>query len=66
MKKTAETAYRVPLFDRIFPPKTIVLANGHSVKQPRSRMPLITLIIVALILTQIFSPDVFNIQAKTF
>ena len=90
MKKTAETAYRVPLFYRIFPPKTIVLANGHSVKQPRSRMPLITLIIVALIymsirltgfdlgiiarrghqftviLTQIFSPDVFNIQAKTF
>ncbi len=85
-----QAAYKMPLFDRIFKPKTLVLANGHTVQQPRSRMPLIALLILVLIylsvkltgfdlsiiarrghqftviLSQIFSPDVFNITAKAF
>ncbi len=90
MKKKNDTGYRVPLFDRVFRPKKIVLANGHTVEQPRSRMPLILGIIVLLIylsikltgfdlgiiarrghqflviLSQIFSPDLFNIKASTY
>ena len=49
MKKKNDTGYRVPLFDRVFRPKKIVLANGHTVEQPRSRMPLILGIIILLI-----------------
>ena len=30
-----------PLFDRIFKPETITLANGHTTLRPRSRLPLI-------------------------
>ena len=90
MKKKAEAGYRVPLFDRIFKPKTIQLSNGHTVQQPRSRMPLILILLAAtvwlsvkltgfdlgiiarrghqfvVILSQIFSPDIFNIQESTF
>ena len=90
MKKKNATGYRVPLFDRIFKPRVLVLANGHSVAQPRSRMPLIIGTVIALvylsikltgfdlgiiarrghqffvILSQIFSPDVFNISAETY
>ena len=90
MKKKAATEYRVPLFDRIFRPKTIRLSNGHTVQRPRSRMPLILTILAAaiwlsvkltgfdlgiiarrghqfvVILSQIFSPDIFNIQEATF
>ena len=89
MKKTKQEGAPA-LYDRIFRPKTIVLSNGHSVQQPRSRMPLIILclgFLIALsiwltgfdlgiiarrghqftvILSQIFSPDVFNIKAETF
>ena len=43
MKKKAAAAYREPLFDRIFKPEIITLSNGHSVKRPRSRVPLISL-----------------------
>ena len=39
----------VPLFDRIFKPEQITLNNGHTVSRPRSRTPLIILII-ALVL----------------
>lgn len=90
MKKKAAAGYRVPLFDRIFKPKTITLPNGHSVKRPRSRMPLITALLIGavwlsviltgfdlgiiarrgnqflVILSQIFSPDLFTIKAATF
>ena len=90
MKKKAATEYRVPLFDRIFRPKTIRLSNGHTVQRPRSRMPLILTLLAAaiwlsvkltgfdlgiiarrghqfvVILSQIFSPDIFNIQEATF
>jgi phosphonate transport system permease protein len=34
-------AVKTPLFDRIFKPETITLANGHSTVRPRSRLPLI-------------------------
>ncbi len=90
MKKKAAAGYRVPLFDRVFKPKTIRLSNGHSVQRPRSRMPLIAVLLVAMvwlsikltgfdlgiiarrghqfvvILSQIFSPDIFNIHESTF
>lgn len=36
------------VYDKIFPPKTIVLSNGKTVKQPRSRKPLATVILLAL------------------
>ena len=36
---------KIPLFDRIFKPEHIVLANGHTVDRPKSRMPLILLIL---------------------
>ena len=49
MKKKAAAAYREPLFDRIFKPEIITLSNGHTVKRPRSRTPLITLVIVAVV-----------------
>ena len=46
-KKKASAEYRVPLFDRIFKPEMITLANGHTVARPRSRMPLIAASIIA-------------------
>ena len=49
MKKKTETGYRVPLFDRVFKPQTIRLANGHSVQRPRSRMPLILGLMIAAV-----------------
>ena len=48
-KKKANAAYRTPLFDRIFKPEQITLPNGHTVMRPRSRMPLITAVIVAVL-----------------
>ena len=90
MRKKTNPAEKTALFDRIFKPRTIVLSNGHTVAQPRSRMPLIVLIVAGLIwlsiqltgfdlgiitrrghqltviLSQVFSPDMFLIQEKTF
>lgn len=37
------------LFDRIFPPKTIKLANGHTVRKPVSRMPLIAVTVLLVV-----------------
>ena len=48
-KKQAEAAARTPLFDRIFKPETITLANGHTVMRPRSRTPLIAAIVIAVV-----------------
>ena len=48
MKKEANVS-RVKLFDRIFKPKVITLSNGHTVEKPRSRMPLILLILALVI-----------------
>ena len=36
-----------PLFDRIFKPEVITLENGHTVTRPRSRTPLIALLVIA-------------------
>ena len=49
MRKKAEAGYRMPLFDRVFKPKTIQLSNGHTVQQPRSRMPLILILLAATV-----------------
>ncbi len=48
-KKKAAEGYRVPLFDRVFKPELITLPNGHTVLRPRSRTPLLTVVIVAVI-----------------
>lgn len=36
------------LYDRIFPPETMVLPNGKEVKRPRSRMPLVVLVLLVM------------------
>lgn len=41
---------RLGLYDRIFKPKTITLANGHSVVKRASRTPFYTIIILVLII----------------
>lgn len=40
---------KTPLFDRIFKPEHIVLPNGNSVDRPKSRLPLITLVLVLVV-----------------
>ena len=49
MKKTASSGPRTPLFDRVFRPETITLANGHTVERPRSRTPLIAAIVLLVL-----------------
>ena len=49
MKKKAAAAYREPLFDRLFKPEVITLPNGHTVRRPRSRTPLIAAVIIAVV-----------------
>ena len=41
--------YKETLFDKIFKPQVITLENGHTVRRPRSRTPLIV-ICLALVL----------------
>ena len=36
------------LYDRVFPPKVIVLPNGKNVTKPRSRAPLAAAVLLAL------------------
>ena len=40
---------KLPLFDRIFKPEHIVLENGHEIDRPKSRMPLILLVLAIAI-----------------
>ena len=47
MKKTAASGAKTPLFDRVFKPEVITLENGHTVTRPRSRTPLIALLVIA-------------------
>ena len=49
MARMKKEGYRVPLIDRIFKPEVITLPNGHTVSRPRSRMPLIIGVLVAVI-----------------
>ena len=44
---------KTPLFDRIFKPEHITLENGHSVDRPKSRLPLITVCVIAAIVISI-------------
>ena len=53
MAKKKEAGYQVPLFDRIFKPELITLENGHQVLRPRSRTPLITAILIAVVVASI-------------
>lgn len=50
MAKTKKPAGpRVKLYDRIFPPRTMALANGHTVAKPRSRtLPVLIVLIAAI------------------
>ena len=47
MKKTVAPGAKTPLFDRVFKPEIITLENGHTVTRPRSRTPLIALLVFA-------------------
>lgn len=40
---------KVKLFDRIFKPQVITIANGHTTVRPRSRMPLILIVLFVVI-----------------
>ena len=44
-----EDQVKVKLFDRIFKPQIITLDNGNTVERPRSRMPLILIILFLVI-----------------
>ena len=52
MKKNQSTdvAVKPALFDRVFKPKTVTLANGHTVQKPVSRAPFIAVIVIAVVL----------------
>lgn len=45
---------KTKLFDRIFPPETIRLGNGHTVERKRSRVPMIALIILLGMVVSIY------------
>jgi len=49
LKKREHNKYRVKLFDRIFKPECITLPNGSTVMRPRSRMPLIIAVVIAVL-----------------
>jgi len=49
MAKKKEAGYQTPLFDRIFKPEIMTLPNGHQVARPRSRMPLIAAVLIAVV-----------------
>lgn len=44
-----EQAVKLTLYDKIFKPKTITLANGHSVIKKKSRMPLYLILLAAAV-----------------
>lgn len=50
MEENNSVLYKETLYDKIFKPKTITLANGHSVQRRRSRTPLIVLVLALAIL----------------
>lgn len=49
MEENNTVLYKETLYDKIFKPKTITLANGHSVQRRRSRTPLIVLVLALAI-----------------
>ncbi len=50
-------------YDKLFPPKVITLPNGNTVSKPRSRMPVVVLVVLALSVLSIkvtgFDPVLF-------
>ncbi len=54
------------LFDRIFKPRVITLANGHTVNKPYSKKPLITLtvLIVMLISIKVTRFDIYLLTSR--
>ena len=54
-----------PLFDRIFKPEHIVLENGHTVDRPKSRVPLVVLVLgIAIVIAAYTTGFDFGIIAK--
>lgn len=54
-----------PLFDRIFKPEHIVLENGHTVDRPKSRVPLIVLVLaIAIVIAAYTTGFDFGIIAR--
>ena len=51
---------KTPLFDRIFKPQMITLANGHSVARPRSRVPLITGVLLLSVFVSLYVTTKFD------
>ena len=49
MEENNSVLYKETLYDKIFKPKTITLANGHTVQRRRSRTPLIVLVLALAI-----------------
>ena len=59
--------YDGTLFDKIFAPELVVLENGHSVYRPRSRTPLILLLLaIATVIASYATGFDFNILFKRF
>ena len=70
MANAKEPVKKTALFDRVIKPQHITLANGHTVDRPRSRMPLIILILLLVIWISMkatgFDPAVIARNAKQF
>ena len=49
MDENTSTVFNVTLYDRIFKPQVITLANGHTVLRRKSRAPLIVVLLAAAI-----------------
>lgn len=49
MESNAPQPVKLGIYDKIFKPKLVTLANGHSVLKKRSRMPIILIFLVAAI-----------------
>ena len=52
-RRNTQKVRKTPLFDRVFKPQAITLDNGHTVMRPRSRMPMILLILAVVIIISI-------------
>lgn len=61
-KDKKQKAVKTPLFDRIFPPKTMTVGD-HTVQKPRTRAWLITLVMVAIVWGSV---SMINFDFKVF
>ena len=52
--------YKETLYDKIFKPQVITLANGHSVRRRRSRAPLIVVLLAPFVEEVLFRGLVFG------